>query len=107
MKIVRHALPMIAVAGLLVSGAAVAKDLLSKDQYIDYQAQMKCAETQYSYSDPDRFEKEQQKIDKAFNVKEKDIEAGKMDELSEKYGADSAVLDAIDAKTAALCPQPE
>lgn len=107
MKVIRHVFPVLAVAGLLVSGAAVARDLLGKDQYIDYQAQMKCAEQQYSYSDPDRFEKEQQKIDKAFGVSEKDIETGKMDDLSAKYGSDSVVLDAIDAKTAELCPQPE
>lgn len=94
------------VAGLLPVVAA-AGDLLTKDQYIDYQSQMKCAEVQYSYSDPDRYEKEQAKIDKAFNVKEKDIEAGRMDALMEKYGADAGVLDAIDAKTAALCPAPQ
>ena len=106
MQVVHKIVSSLAVAGLLASGTAVARDLLTKEQYIDYQAQMKCAEQQYSYSDPDRFEKEQQKIDKTFSVKEKDIEAGRMDELSEKYGADSAVLDAIDAKTTELCPQP-
>jgi len=98
---------LVAIAALTASGFAVAgKDLLSKDQYIDYQSQMKCAEMQYSYSDPDRYEKEQSKIDKAFKVTEKDVENGRMDEMMEKYGSDSAVLDAIDAKTAALCPQP-
>ncbi len=100
-------LHILAVAGLLASGSAFAKDLLTQDQYIDYQAQMKCAEVQYSYSDPDRYDKEQAKIDKSFGIKEKDIEAGRMDELMEKYGSDSAVLDAIDAKVNVACPQPE
>ena len=97
---------IVAVAGLLASGTLMAKDLLTQDQYIDYQSQMKCAEQQYSYNDPDRYEKEQAKIDKAFKVTEKDIENGRMDDLMGKYGSDNGVLDAIDAKVAALCPQP-
>lgn len=101
-----NAARILAVSALLFSGVAAAKDLLTQDQYVDYQTQMKCAETQYSYSDPDRYEKEQAKIDKAFKVSDKDIENGRMDELMEKYGSDAGVLDAIDAKTAALCPQP-
>ena len=103
MKVAMH----LAAAMLLASGSAFAKDLLSRDQYIDYQAQMKCAEQQYSYTDPDRYEKEQAGIDKSFKVTEKDIENGRMDDMMGKYGSDNAVLDAIDAKTAALCPQPE
>ena len=99
-------IPVLAAAILLASGAAQAKDLLTKEQYIDYQAQMKCAEVKYSYSDPDRYDQEQSKIDKAFKIRDKDIEDGRMDELMEKYGNDTAVLDAIDAKVTALCPQP-
>lgn len=99
---------LLAAATLLaVSAPVLAKDLLSKDQYIDYQAQMKCAEQQYSYNDPDMYEKEQAKIDKAFKVTEKDIENGRMDDLMGKYGSDNAVLDAIDARVNSLCPTPQ
>jgi hypothetical protein len=99
----KHAL-VLAVAGLLATGAASAKDLLTKEQYIDYQAQVKCAEQQYSFSDPDRYEKEVAKIEKAFGIKEKDIESGRVDDLAAKYDADPAVYDAIDEKKNALCP---
>lgn len=94
-----------AVAGLLFAGAASAKDLLTQAQYIDYQAQVKCAEQKYSFSDPDRYEKEISKIEKAFGIREKDIESGAMDDLAAKFDADPAVYDAIDAKKNALCPQ--
>jgi hypothetical protein len=95
-------------AALLVASAfsasAAAADLLSREQYIDYTAQMKCAEMLHSYSDPDMHAKEQERIDKAFGVKEKDVEAGRIDALMDKYGADAGVLDAIDAKVNELCP---
>lgn len=97
----------VAVAGLLFAGSVVAKDLLTKEQYIDYTAQVKCAEQKYSYSDPDRYEKEQGKIEKAFGIKDKDIESGAMDEIAAKYDADADTYDAIDAKKAALCPEPQ
>lgn len=92
---------------LLATAGAQAKDLLTKEQYIDYSAQMKCAEQLYSYSDPDRYEKEQNRIEKAFGIKEKDIESGRVDDLSAKYDADPLVYDAIDTKRNALCPMPE
>lgn len=96
----------LAVVALLSAATAQAGDLLTRDQYIDYQAQAKCAEVQYSYSDPDRYDKEMARIDKAFKVTDKDIENGRMDDLMAKYGSESDVLDAIDAKVATLCPQP-
>ena len=99
----KHAL-VLAAAGLLAAGAASAKDLLTKEQYINYQAQVKCAEQQYSFSDPDRYEKEVSKIEKSFGIKEKDIESGRMDDLAAKYDAAPAVYDAIDEKKNALCP---
>jgi len=95
------------VASALSASAAAAADLLSREQYIDYTAQMKCAEMLYSYSDPDRHAKEQESIDKAFGVKEKDVESGRVDALMDKYGADAGVLDAIDAKVNELCPARE
>lgn len=95
-----------AAGGLLAAGAALAKDLLSKEQYIDYTAQVKCAEQKYSYSDPDRYDKELDRIEKSFGIKDKDIESGKMDELAGKYDAEPDTYDAIDAKKAALCPEP-
>jgi hypothetical protein len=94
----------LAVTALFIPGLACAGDLLSKDQFIDYQSQMRCAEMLYSYTDPAKHDKEQTRIDKSFNVKDKDIENGRIDELMEKYGADAGVLDAIDVKVNALCP---
>lgn len=95
------------IAALLVPGLANAGDLLSKEKFIDYQAQMRCAEFQFSHSDAARYEQEQERIDKAFKVKEKDHEAGRIDELMTKYDTDSSVLDAISVKVDALCPQRE
>lgn len=95
------------VASAMSAAATAAPDLLSREQYIDYTAQMKCAEMLYSYADPDRHAQEQERIDKAFGVKEKDVEAGRVDALMDKYGADAGVLDAIDAKVNALCPPKE
>ncbi|MFZ5723584.1 MAG: hypothetical protein ACOY33_07965 [Pseudomonadota bacterium] len=95
-----------AVAGLLATGSALAKDLLTKEQYIDYSAQVKCAEQKYSYSDPDRYEKELDRIEKTFGIKDKDIESGRMDDLAVKYDAEPDTYDAVDTKKAALCPQP-
>lgn len=92
------------VAVSLLPAFASAKDLLTREQFIDYNSKMKCAEMLYSYTDPDKFAKEQEKIDKAFGVKEKDIEAGKIDALMDKYGSDAGVLDAVDAKVTELCP---
>lgn len=99
------AVPAILVVSLFFAGTAAAKDLLTQAQYIDYSAQVKCAEQQYAFSDPDRYEKELSRIEKAFGIKEKDIESGRMDELSARYDADPATYDAIDEKRNALCPQ--
>lgn len=107
MKGIRKISGVVAAIGFVVAGSASAAALLTKEQYIDYSAQMKCAEQLYSFSDPDKYEKEQNKIEKTFGIKDKDIESGTMDELSATYDADSAVYDAIDVKKAALCPQPE
>lgn len=95
------------VAALFVPGLASAGDLLSKEKFIDYQAQMRCAEFLYSHTDAARYEQEQTNIDKAFKVKEKDLEAGRIDELMTKYDTDNSVVDAIAAKVQALCPQRE
>lgn len=99
------AVPAVLVATLLFAGSATAKDLLTPAQYIDYSAQVKCAEQQYAFSDPDRYEQELARIEKTFGIKEKDIESGRMDELSARYDADPATYDAIDEKRNALCPQ--
>ncbi len=107
MKGIQKILRVVATAGLVAAGSASAAELLTKDQYIDYSAQMKCAEQMYSFSDPDKYEKEQNKIEKTFGIKDKDIESGAMDELAANHDADPAVYDAIDVKKAALCPQPE
>ena len=108
MKIASLLAAAMAVAGTLCAGVVLAKDLqLTKEQYIDYTAQVKCAEQKYSYNDPNRYDKELDKIEKAFGIKDKDIETGKMDEIAAKYEADNDTYDAIDAKKAALCPQPE
>ncbi|MFZ5757984.1 MAG: hypothetical protein ACOY3X_13845 [Pseudomonadota bacterium] len=95
-----------AAAALIVSGTAMAKDLLTKEQYIDYSAQVKCAEQKYSYSDPDKYEKELDRIEKSFGIKDKDIESGKVDDLAAKYDAEPDTYDAVDAKKASLCPEP-
>lgn len=98
----RH--PYVLLAAMFVSAPACAADVLSREQFIEYNAQMKCAEMLYSYTDPDKHAKEQERIDKSFGIKEKDIEAGKIDALMEKYGADAGVLDAVDTKVNELCP---
>lgn len=95
------------VAAILAAGTATAKDLLTQAQYIDYSAQVKCAGQQYSFSDPDRYEKELARIEKSFGIKEKDIESGRMDDLAARYDADPAVYEAIDEKRNALCPPAE
>lgn len=94
------------VVGVSLAGHVLATELLSKERYIDYSAQMKCAEQMYSFNDPDKYEKEQSRIEKAFGIKDKDIESGKMDDMSAAYDADAAVYDAIDEKKAVLCPEP-
>lgn len=99
--------PVILFASLFIAGTVSAKDLLTQSQYIDYSAQVKCAEQQYAFSDPDRYEKELARIEKSFGIKEKDIESGRMDELSARYDADPATYDAIEEKRGALCPQPD
>ena len=98
---------LIAGLALLAAASANAKDLLTREQYIDYSAQMKCAEQKYSYSDPDKYEKEQSRIEKAFGIKDKDIESGALDDVAAKYDAEPDTYDAVDAKKNALCPQAE
>lgn len=101
-------MPVVAlvVVGAFGAASAQARDLLTKEQYIDYSAQVKCAEQKYSYNDPDRYEKELDSIEKAFGIKDKDIESGKVDDLAAKYDAEPDTYDAVDAKKAALCPEP-
>lgn len=92
-------------AGLFCPATALAGDLLTQDQYVDYAAQVKCAEQLYSFSDPDRYEKELSRIEKSFGIREKDIESGRMDELAARYEADPAVYETIEVKRTGLCPQ--
>ena len=94
---------VVAAAGLLAAGAALAGDLLTKDQYIDYNVQVKCAEQKYSFSDPKRYDKEVDRIEKSFGIKDKDIDSGRMDELAAKY--DSDIYDAVEEKKAKMCPE--
>lgn len=100
-------IPALVAITLLSPVAATAKDLLTQTQYIDYSAQVKCAEQQYSFSDPDRYEKELSRIEKSFGIREKDIESGRLDELAARYEADPAVYDAVEAKRGELCPLQE
>jgi hypothetical protein len=82
---------------------AYAAPLLSKTQYIDYQAEAKCIDQQF-WDDPEQQEKRRNALDKRFRIKDSDIE--KLDELAMEMDADPVVLDAIDLKMAEMCPQP-
>lgn len=90
------------VAAALVLPASAAP-LLTKAQYIDYQAEAKCIDQQF-WDDPDQQEKRRNALDKRFGIKDSDIE--KLDELAMELDADPVVLEAIDLKMAEMCPQP-
>jgi HPt (histidine-containing phosphotransfer) domain-containing protein len=94
----RRTLILIALAVLPASALALKMD---RTQFIDYAAQQHCL-NQKLWDQPDKLERELEKLEKKFGIREKDLDA--LDDLTAKYNADSEVQAAVEEKVRTLCP---
>ena len=92
-----------ALAGLVgaLTALALAKPLMTKDQYIEYSAKQHCINQDY-WDQPDKQNAELSALDKAMGIGEGDYAA--LDDLAMEYDMDPSVQEAVETKARKMCP---